>query len=104
MEVMGPKCQWDGTWVYLPIGAALEMVGLEEIGLYITHLHNTVAQYIATFPIMEFCLAAERKPGMRISRRWWDHPALNIQRIRTWSESAEGGEETRVEESEGEGE
>ena len=29
MAGMGPKCQRDGTWVYTPIGADLEMVGLE---------------------------------------------------------------------------
>ena len=32
---MGPKCQRDGTWVYPPSGAALAMVGLEEIGVCI---------------------------------------------------------------------
>ena len=37
MESMGHKCQWDGTWVYTPIGAALAMVGLEKIGVYIAH-------------------------------------------------------------------
>ena len=33
---MGPKWQPDGTWVYPPIGAALKMVGLEEIRVYIS--------------------------------------------------------------------
>ena len=32
---MGPKRQRDGTWVYTPIGTALETVGLEEIRVYI---------------------------------------------------------------------
>ena len=43
MAGLGPKLQRDGTWVYPPIGAALAMVGLEEIGAYITHLQNTAA-------------------------------------------------------------
>ena len=43
MAGMGPKHQRYGTWVYPPIGVALEMVGLEEIGVYISRLHNTVA-------------------------------------------------------------
>ena len=46
------KRQWDRTWLYPPIGAVLDIVGLEEIGLYIARLQNTVAQYIATLPIM----------------------------------------------------
>ena len=29
MVGMGPKRQWDGTWVYTPIGADLAMLGLE---------------------------------------------------------------------------
>ena len=33
MAVMGPKFQRGCTWMYTPIGAALEMVGLEEIGV-----------------------------------------------------------------------
>ena len=64
MAVMVLKCQRDGTWLYPPTGAALEMLGLYDIGVYIFFCKNTVAQYIATFPIMNLCLAAERKPGL----------------------------------------
>ena len=32
---MGPKCHPDEIWVYPPIGAALAIVGLEDIGVYI---------------------------------------------------------------------
>ena len=64
MAGMGPRHQKYGMWVYPPIGAALEMVGLEEIGVYIARCQNMVAQYIATRPIMDLCLAAERNPGI----------------------------------------
>ena len=57
--------------MYTPIGAALEMVGLEEIGVYIFSHQNMVTQYIATFHIMDLCLAAERDPGLHLSRQWW---------------------------------
>ena len=53
MAGIGPKNQQDVTWVYTPIGAALEMVWLEEIGVYIVQHHNTVAQYIASRLIMD---------------------------------------------------
>ena len=43
MAGMGPKRQLDEAWVYPHIGAALEMVGLEEIGVYIARRYNTVA-------------------------------------------------------------
>ena len=41
---MGPKRQQGGTWVYTPIWEVLEIVGLEEIKVYITRHQNTVAQ------------------------------------------------------------
>ena len=34
---MVPKCQQDGTWVFPPIGAALEIVAMYNIGVYIAH-------------------------------------------------------------------
>ena len=91
MVGMGPKCHPDRAWVYPPIGATLAMVGLEEIGVYIACRQNTVAQYIATRPIMDLCLAAEQKPGMRLSRRWWEYPALDIMGIRAGQVDVEGG-------------
>ena len=94
MEGMGPKNQPDGTWVYPPIGAALVRVGLEEIGVYIARLQNTVMQYIATRPIMDLCLISERTPGMCLSRRWWEQYALDIIVIRAGKVYAEGREET----------
>ena len=89
---MGPKRHPDRTWVYPPIGEALEMVGLEEIGAYISRRHNTVTQYIATHTIMELCLAAERKLRMCLSRKWWEHPELDIMDIRVGKVSTEGRE------------
>ena len=58
MAGMGPKQQRYGTWVYPPIGAALEMVRLEEIGVYIARCQNMIAQYIVNHPITDLCLAA----------------------------------------------
>ena len=71
MTSMGPKNKLDGAGVYPPVGATMVTVGLDEIGVYIYCLQNTVAQYIATCPIMESCLAAERRTGKRISWIWW---------------------------------
>ena len=48
---------------------------------------------------MELCLVAERNPVMCLSRRWWEHPALDIMGIRAEQADAEGGSE-----AEGEGE
>ena len=82
MAGMGPKRHPGGTWVHPPIGAVQAMMGLEKIGVYIARRKNTVAQYIANRPIMEFCLVAERKPVMHLSRQWWEQIALDIMGIR----------------------
>ena len=82
MADMCLKQQRYRTWVYPLIGAELLMVGLEEIKVYITSFQNTVAQYIATRPIMELCLATERKPVMSLYRKWWEQISLDILGIR----------------------
>ena len=104
MEGMAPKNQQDGTRVYTPIGAALAMVGLEEISVYIAYCQNRVAQYIDTRLIMGLCLAADKKLGIRPSRRWWKQSNLDILGLRAWHAAAEGGGGAGAEELEGEGE
>ena len=100
MAGIGPEHQWEGTWVYPPIGAALATVGLDEIWVYIYYCQNTVAKYIATRPIMDLCMAAEQRLGIRLSGRWWEQPTLNILGIRAEHAEVERGEEKRMEETE----
>ena len=102
MAGMGPKRQWDRTWVYPPIGAALTMVGLDDIGVYISLQQNRATQYIATYPIMDFCLVEKRKPGLRLSMKWWEQTALDIPGIRVGHIEADVRGETGTEESDGE--
>ena len=104
MARMVPRHQPDSTWVYPPIGAALSMVGLEYIGVYINRHQNAVAQYTATYPIMDLWLAAERNPGMRLSRRWWEQPTLDIMGIRERQVDTEEREETGLGELESDSE
>ena len=40
--------------------------GLKEVETYISCCQITVAQFIATRPIMDLCLAAEWRPGSRV--------------------------------------
>ena len=48
---------------------------------YLARRQNTVAQFIATRPIMDICLAAERSPGERVSHRWWYQDNLDLEGI-----------------------
>ena len=66
--------------------------------MYIARRQNMAAQYIVTCPIMNLCLEVERNPGLRLSRRWWYQPALDILGIRAGYAIVEEGEETGTEE------
>ena len=48
---------------------------------YVFHHPNTVAQYIATRPIMDLCLAAKRRPGLRVTIRWCEQEGLDLEGI-----------------------
>ena len=51
---------------------------LREVETYVSCRQNTVAQFIATKPIMDLCLAAERIPGSWVSRQWWDQDGVDL--------------------------
>ena len=57
--------------------------GLKEVETYVSCLQNTVAQFISNMPIMDLCLAAEQRPGSRVSRRWWDQDRVDVEGMRT---------------------
>ena len=75
---MRPRLDTATRWVYPPLDAEITAVGLEEVDTYVLHLYNTIAQYIATRPILEICLAAERQPGVQVTRKWWEHAGLTF--------------------------
>ena len=51
--------------------------GFKEIGVYVTRRQNTVAQYIATQPILELCERSIWRPGSWVSWRWWEQEGLD---------------------------
>ena len=64
---------WYGGWFYPPLEDAMAEAGLQEMENYLSGCQNTVAQYIATRPIMGLCLAAKRRPGPKVEMRWREH-------------------------------
>ena len=91
MACIGPKRQQDVTWVYPSIEEALNMVGLDEIGVYTACRQNTVTQYIFTRTIMDLCLSEDWKLGLRLSRGWREQTALDIPEIRAGHAAMDGG-------------
>ena len=74
--------------------------GFEGIRKYITRRQNTVAQYIATRPILDLCEKSARRPGERLSRRWWEQADLDLEGGN--KRVAEAAADSDVEESIGE--
>ena len=78
---MGPEQQRDGAWLYPPIGAELETMEIDDIGVYISIRQNMFAQYIETRHIMDLFLVEEQRLLIRLLRRRREHPDLDILRI-----------------------
>ena len=67
-----------GKWAYPPLKEAMREAGFEGIRKAVTRRQNTVAQYIATQPIMDLCERATQRVGVRVSRRWWDQEVIYL--------------------------
>ena len=44
----------------------------------ISRRQNTVAQFIATSPILDLCLEAERRPVEWVVKKWWEKDGINL--------------------------
>ena len=71
------------------------MVGIRTS---ITRRHNTVAQYIATRPILDLCEQATRRPGARVSQRWWEKVRIYLEGARKQAAISAAISETESEE------
>ena len=61
---------------------AISEAGLQESDTYVSRNQNTVAQYIATRPIMGLFLAAKRRPETRVEMQWWEQEGLDLEGMR----------------------
>ena len=52
------------------------VAGFEGIRKAVTRRQNTVAQYIATHPILDLCERSTQREGVRVSWRWWDQEGI----------------------------
>ena len=74
-----PRRRVGGSWEYPPLEEAMVEAGFMGIRKYITRRHNTFAQYIATRPILNLCERSARRPGARLSWRWWEQAGLDLE-------------------------
>ena len=65
-----PHCGRNGQWLYLPLAGATKEAGILRARTSVLRRQNTVAQFIATRPILGLCEGTERRGGTRVPQRW----------------------------------
>ena len=67
----------DGKWHYPSLEGVMKEAGLTDVRTSINRRHNTVAQYIATRPLLELCKGAKQRERERVTLRWWDQSSID---------------------------
>ena len=67
----------DGDWHYPSLEGAMKEAGLTDIWTSILRRQNTVAQYIATRPLLDLCEGARAREGAKVPLRWWDQAGID---------------------------
>ena len=72
MHITGrhPRRQVGGIWEYLLLETEMEEAGFEDMGVYVLKRQSMVAQYIATWPILDPCEETVRITGEWVARGW----------------------------------
>ena len=73
-RISGKRATLDvrtGVWKWPPIAEALALAGILPIAEYIRVRQDTIAQYVATRPIMDMCNLALKRRGDPSSRTYW---------------------------------
>ena len=65
--------------------------GFTDVRTSITIRQNTVAQFIATRPLLDLCKGATQRGGARVTMRWWDQKGID------WEKAKARGAETELE-------
>ena len=73
-----PKIREEGGQEYPLLAAAMDEAGFEEIGDYVSNRQNTVAQYIATWSILDLCEKMVQRPGGWVAWRWWEQEGIDL--------------------------
>ena len=88
LTVRMPRRGRDGKWLYLPLAGATKEAGIVRARTSVLRRQNTVAQFIATRPILGLCKGTERRGGTRVPQRWWEQPGINWRLAREQKERA----------------
>ena len=78
----------------------MKEAGVMRIRTSILRRQNTVAQFIATRPILGLCEVTERRRGTRVPRRWWEQRGIDWKAAREAAAAKNGDNEAVAEELE----
>ena len=70
--------------------------GLTDIRKSIAKRQNTVAQYIATRPLLDLCEGARAREGAKVPMRWWNQADIDWETAKSKGveQDSTGGSET----------
>ena len=70
----------DREWFYPSLSGALKEAGVVRARTSVLRRQNTVAQFIATIPILGICEVAESRRGTRVPQCWWEQSVTDWRR------------------------
>ena len=83
----------DGKCQYLSLAGAIKDAGIVRVRTLVLRRQNTVAQFVATRPILALCEGTERRGGTRFPQRWWEQTGIDWRLAQERSENAEAAGE-----------
>ena len=95
-----PQRGRDGRWFYPSLAGALKEASVVRNRTLILRKQNTVAQFIATRPILGLCEVTERRPGTRVPRRLWEQTGVYWKAAREAAAAKNREDEAMAEEPE----
>ena len=88
-----PRHGRDGKWRYLPLAGAIKDAGTVRASTSVLRRQNTVAQFVATRPILVLCMETEQRGGTQVPQRWWEQPGIDWRLAREKNKRAEAAGE-----------
>ena len=95
----------DGKWFYPSLAGALKEAGAVRARTLVLRRQNTVAQFIATQPILGLCEVAEKRRGTHVPQRCWEQSGIDwsLAREKAAAAAAQEGANTAELETPGSG-
>ena len=72
----------DGKWFFPSVEGAMKEAGLTDVQTSINRRQKSVAQYIATRPLLDLCEGAKHREGARVTLRWRYQSGINWEKAK----------------------